>query len=152
MLYEVITICMKVFYYDIENKLSLGNAIQVPTLDELLAISDVVSLHVPETPSVITSYSIHYTKLYDSCLSIIAPCRQTRLPPLACRCHTAEGVPMFDGWRKHGTLPDPCSLLGTVGTPPRRNYPNAHARGGNFSPIHYRESPNWDHPLILLVA
>ncbi len=45
------SIGMKVFYYDIENKLSLGNATQVPTLDELLAISDVVSLHVPETPS-----------------------------------------------------------------------------------------------------
>jgi len=45
------SIGMKVFYYDIENKLSLGNAIQVPSLDELLAISDVVSLHVPETPS-----------------------------------------------------------------------------------------------------
>lgn len=45
------SIGMKVFYYDIENKLSLGNAIQVPSLDELLAISDVVSLHVPETPA-----------------------------------------------------------------------------------------------------
>lgn len=42
---------MKVYYYDIENKLSLGNAIQVPTMAELLNMSDVISLHVPETPS-----------------------------------------------------------------------------------------------------
>ena len=45
------SIGMKVYYYDIENKLSLGNATQVATLDELLAMSDVVTLHVPETPS-----------------------------------------------------------------------------------------------------
>ncbi|MGC7588981.1 phosphoglycerate dehydrogenase [Bisgaard Taxon 46] len=42
---------MRVFFYDIENKLPLGNAQQVRSLDELLAISDVVSLHVPENAS-----------------------------------------------------------------------------------------------------
>ncbi|MDW6091824.1 phosphoglycerate dehydrogenase [Vibrio rhizosphaerae] len=41
---------MRVYYYDIENKLSLGNAIQVASLAELLGKSDVISLHVPETP------------------------------------------------------------------------------------------------------
>jgi D-3-phosphoglycerate dehydrogenase len=40
---------MQTFYYDVEAKLSLGNARAVPTLDELLADSDVVTLHVPET-------------------------------------------------------------------------------------------------------
>lgn len=40
---------MRVYYYDIENKLSLGNAVQVPTLNDLLAMADVVSLHVPDT-------------------------------------------------------------------------------------------------------
>ncbi|GAA0207127.1 phosphoglycerate dehydrogenase [Kangiella japonica] len=40
---------MKVRFYDIENKLTLGNAEQVTELNELLADSDVVSLHVPET-------------------------------------------------------------------------------------------------------
>ncbi|MGY3967402.1 phosphoglycerate dehydrogenase [Aeromonas enteropelogenes] len=45
------SIGMKVYYYDIENKLSLGNAIQVPNMVELLNMSDVISLHVPETPS-----------------------------------------------------------------------------------------------------
>ncbi len=42
---------MQVFYYDIESKLSLGNARQVDSLPELLNMSDVVSLHVPDTQS-----------------------------------------------------------------------------------------------------
>lgn len=42
---------MKVFFYDIATKLPLGNATQVASLNELFAISDVISLHVPETPS-----------------------------------------------------------------------------------------------------
>ncbi|MBA5763852.1 phosphoglycerate dehydrogenase [Vibrio sp. 404] len=40
---------MRVYYYDIENKLSLGNATQVATMSELLNKCDVISLHVPET-------------------------------------------------------------------------------------------------------
>ena len=44
------TIGMKVRFYDIETKLPLGNASQASTLNALLAESDVVSLHVPETP------------------------------------------------------------------------------------------------------
>ncbi len=42
---------MNVIFYDIESKLVLGNAHQVETLDELLAQSDVVTLHVPEDDS-----------------------------------------------------------------------------------------------------
>ena len=40
---------MKVYFYDIITKLPLGNATQVGSLKELLEISDIVSLHVPET-------------------------------------------------------------------------------------------------------
>ena len=40
---------MKVYFYDIVAKLPLGNASQVDSMDDLFAISDVVSLHVPET-------------------------------------------------------------------------------------------------------
>lgn len=40
---------MSVIFHDIEAKLALGNARQVPALDDLLAASDVVTLHVPET-------------------------------------------------------------------------------------------------------
>ncbi len=42
---------MQVQFYDVVNKLPLGNARQVPSLNHLLAASDVVSLHVPETGS-----------------------------------------------------------------------------------------------------
>ena len=41
---------MKVYYYDVESKLPLGNTIACKNLDELLMLSDVVSLHVPSTP------------------------------------------------------------------------------------------------------
>jgi D-3-phosphoglycerate dehydrogenase len=41
---------MQVMYYDIETKLALGNARPMPSLDALLEASDVVTLHVPETP------------------------------------------------------------------------------------------------------
>jgi D-3-phosphoglycerate dehydrogenase len=40
---------MRVVFHDIEAKLSLGNAHQLSSLNALLAVSDVVSLHVPET-------------------------------------------------------------------------------------------------------
>ena len=42
---------MDVYFYDIENKLPLGNAKQLHSLQELLSSCDVVSLHVPELPS-----------------------------------------------------------------------------------------------------
>ena len=41
---------MRVVFYDIETKLALGNAQPSPSLDALLAVADVVTLHVPETP------------------------------------------------------------------------------------------------------
>jgi D-3-phosphoglycerate dehydrogenase len=40
---------MRVYFYDIENKLSLGNATQIATMSELLNKCDVITLHVPET-------------------------------------------------------------------------------------------------------
>lgn len=42
---------MHVLFHDIETKLSLGNARPAIGLDDLLAQSDVVTLHVPETPA-----------------------------------------------------------------------------------------------------
>jgi D-3-phosphoglycerate dehydrogenase len=40
---------LQVIFYDIETQLALGNARQSPTLQGLLEVSDVVTLHVPET-------------------------------------------------------------------------------------------------------
>lgn len=42
---------MDVYYYDVVTKLPMGNAQQVETLDELLGLSDIVTLHVPELES-----------------------------------------------------------------------------------------------------
>ena len=42
---------MQVQFFDVVNKLPLGNARQVPSLNQLLGSSDVISLHVPETGS-----------------------------------------------------------------------------------------------------
>lgn len=42
---------MRVIFFDQTDKLRHGNTEPVETLDELLAVSDVVSLHVPETPA-----------------------------------------------------------------------------------------------------
>ncbi|WP_439128486.1 phosphoglycerate dehydrogenase, partial [Polaribacter sp.] len=39
---------MDVYYYDVEDKLALGNATKVSSLEELLSISDAVSLHVDD--------------------------------------------------------------------------------------------------------
>lgn len=41
---------MRVIYYDQTARLRHGNTDSVPSLDDLLAFSDIVSLHVPETP------------------------------------------------------------------------------------------------------
>lgn len=53
---------MKVIYYDIVPKLPMGNAKSVDSLDELLAESDVVTLHVPATPQ--TRYMIKAKELF----------------------------------------------------------------------------------------
>ncbi|MEM9622144.1 MAG: phosphoglycerate dehydrogenase [Pseudomonadota bacterium] len=42
---------MRVIYYDVEPKLRLGNADPVADLNQLLTTSDIVTLHVPDTPS-----------------------------------------------------------------------------------------------------
>ncbi|MCS6116411.1 phosphoglycerate dehydrogenase [Shewanella baltica] len=44
------TLGMRVVFFDIEDKLPLGNAQQIHSIEQLLAQADVVSLHVPETP------------------------------------------------------------------------------------------------------
>lgn len=41
---------MKVLFYDTETKLPLGNAVAAKNMKEVLSNSDIISLHVPETP------------------------------------------------------------------------------------------------------
>jgi len=42
---------MKVLFYDVESKLSLGNAQAATSLDQVLERADIVTLHVPQTPA-----------------------------------------------------------------------------------------------------
>jgi len=42
---------MRVYYYDIEDRLALGNAVRCETLEDLLIVSDVVSLHIDDNPA-----------------------------------------------------------------------------------------------------
>jgi D-3-phosphoglycerate dehydrogenase len=44
---------MRVFFYDVESKLALGNATPVRSLHGLLDVADVVTLHVPESPETV---------------------------------------------------------------------------------------------------
>ena len=44
------TLGMRVIFFDIEDKLPLGNAQQIHSMQELMSLADVVSLHVPEPP------------------------------------------------------------------------------------------------------
>ena len=56
---------MKVIFYDTETKLPLGNASDSKTLKELLQLSDVVTLHIPElksTKNLINKNNIKYFK------------------------------------------------------------------------------------------
>jgi D-3-phosphoglycerate dehydrogenase len=52
---------MHVLFHDVVTKLPLGNARQVGSLPELLAASDIVTLHVPENPS--TQWMIGATQI-----------------------------------------------------------------------------------------
>ena len=40
---------MKVVYFDIETKLPLGNALPKKSIKELVSVSDIITLHVPDT-------------------------------------------------------------------------------------------------------
>lgn len=42
---------MRVIFYDVVEKLALGNAVKVNSLDELYAEADVISLHIDDNPS-----------------------------------------------------------------------------------------------------
>ena len=47
------TLGMSAVFHDIEAKLPLGNARQLESLQDLLRVADVVTLHVPETPATV---------------------------------------------------------------------------------------------------
>jgi D-3-phosphoglycerate dehydrogenase len=61
---------MNIYYYDIAKKLSLGKAVACSSLDELLSVAHLVTLHVPDTPLTRNMISIREISLMrkGSCL------------------------------------------------------------------------------------
>jgi D-3-phosphoglycerate dehydrogenase len=42
---------MRVYYYDVEDRLALGNATRIEKLSDLLSIADVITLHIDDNPA-----------------------------------------------------------------------------------------------------
>ena len=42
---------MRVYYYDVDEQLALGNAVKCDSLEDLLSVSDVVTLHIDDNPA-----------------------------------------------------------------------------------------------------
>ncbi len=64
---------MQVLFYDIENKLALGNAKKRDTLEQLLGESDIITLHVPETPQTKNMFGpIQFDQMKDKSVFINA--------------------------------------------------------------------------------
>jgi len=61
---------MRVLYFDIRTRLPMGNAASMESLESLLAVSDIVTLHVPEDPSTINMMNRERLSLMkkDACL------------------------------------------------------------------------------------
>ena len=60
---------MQVQYYDIEERLALGNAIKCDTLDKLLSTSDVISLHVDGRPENKNLFGeTHFSKMKEGAI------------------------------------------------------------------------------------
>ncbi len=60
------SIGMKVQFFDLEEKLTLGNAVQCKSMDDLLATSDIITLHIdgrPENSAFMTED--HFSKMKD---------------------------------------------------------------------------------------
>ncbi len=68
---------MRVVFYDIMAKLPMGNNRPLPTLEDVLAQSDFVTLHVPETPQ---------TK------DMIGPAELAKMKPGACLLNASRGT------------------------------------------------------------
>ena len=57
---------MPVAFYDIETKFALGNA-RPASLDDVLAQSDVLTLHVPETPATKGPVAVPQSRSHELC-------------------------------------------------------------------------------------
>ena len=82
---------MKVIFYDVETRLPLGNATDMRTLKDVLGKSDVVTLHVPETPQTKNLINKNNLKQYKKGSIIINYARGTVMDLSAVRNSILDG-------------------------------------------------------------
>ncbi len=82
---------MKVLFYDIETKLPLGNAENARSMKELLGRSDIVTLHVPETPHTKNLINKTNLKYFKKGATLINYARGEVVDLEALRKHILEG-------------------------------------------------------------
>lgn len=82
---------MKILFYDVETKLPLGNAEDARSMKELLVRSDIVSLHVPETPHTKNLINKNNLKYFKKGSILINYARGEVVDLEALRKHILEG-------------------------------------------------------------
>lgn len=82
---------MKVLFYDVETKLPLGNAEDARSMKELLSRSEIVTLHVPETPHTKNLINKNNLKYFKKGAILINYARGEVVDLEALRKHILEG-------------------------------------------------------------
>lgn len=82
---------MKVLFYDVETKLPLGNAEDARSMKELLSRSEIVTLHVPETPHTKNLINKNNLKYFKKGAILINYARGEVVELEALRKHILEG-------------------------------------------------------------
>lgn len=82
---------MDVYFYDVTTRLPMGNATQINSLNKLLSMADVVSLHVPETEATKWMISTEQLKLMKDKAVLINASRGTVVNIDALARHLSEG-------------------------------------------------------------
>jgi D-3-phosphoglycerate dehydrogenase len=82
---------MRVIYYDVADKLPFGNAQCTRSLEELLASSDIVSLHVPETPATIGMIGAAQIRAMQKGSSLVNASRGSVVDPEALAAALRDG-------------------------------------------------------------
>lgn len=113
---------MQVFYYDIEERLALGNATKCDTLEELLGLADIVTLHIdgrPENSGFFTKE--HFDAMKDGVIFLnLARGPVVHVPALKAAIESGKirgaGVDVFPEEPKSNNDPFESELIGLPNT------------------------------------
>lgn len=113
---------MQVYYYDIEERLALGNATKCETLEDLLGLSDVVSIHVDGRPDNTNIFrKEHFDQMKDGAVFInLARGPVVEIPALKAALESGKikgaGVDVFPEEPKSNNDPFESELKGLPNT------------------------------------